>query len=179
MNTFLCRISDSQLLTQFSVTSLQSLSPQPNRLSSIMNFFIFAIFAIFCPIASFAGIFFTVDDLKPGEQMDFINGKILIGGSFQFQLTLRKDGNLVITNTPSGQTTWSTKTAGSGVTKAVMQTDGQFTLQTASGATVWSTYTRDAGSWLKLQKDGILAVNSPKGYVVWNSATGWGTKTTV
>jgi hypothetical protein len=143
-----------------------------------MNFFIFAIFAIFCPIASFAGIFFSVDDLKPGEQIDFINGKVLIGGSFQFFLSLQKDGNLVITNA-GGQTTWSTKTAGSGVIKAVMQRDGQFTLQTASGATVWGTYTRDAGSFLKLQKDGILAVNSPKGYVVWNSATGWGTKTTV
>ena len=179
MNTFLCRISDSQLLTQFSVTSLQSLSPQPNRPSSIMNFFIFAIFAIFCPIASSQGTFFTVDDLKPGAQMDFNNRKVLLSENFKFRLSLQSDGNLVISTIPGDQTTWSTKTAGSGVTKAVMQTDGQFTLQTASGATVWSTYTRDAGSWLKLQKDGILAVNSPKGYVVWNSATGWGTKTTV
>ena len=144
-----------------------------------MNFFIFAIFAIFCPIASFAGYFYILDELKSGAQMDFNNGRVLVGGNFEFRLSLLKDGNLVITNTPGGQTTWSTKTAGSGATKAIMQTDGQFTLQTASGATVWSTYTRDAGSFLKLQKDGILAVNSPKGYVVWNSATGYGTKTTV
>ena len=74
---------------------------------------------------------------------------------------------------------WSTNTAGSGATKAIMQTDGEFCLQTASGDIVWRTYTYDAGSFLKLQWDGNLAVNSPKGYVVWNSATGWGTKTTV
>ena len=144
-----------------------------------MNFFIFAIFAIFCPIASFAGIFFTIDDLKSGEQMDFINNKVLIGGSFQFRLTLQKDGNLVITATPSGQTVWSTKTAGSGAIKAIMQKDGEFALQTASGAIVWRSYTKDAGSWLKLEKTGKITVNSPKGYVVWNSATGYGTKTTV
>ena len=139
-----------------------------------MNFFIFAIFAIFCPIASSQGFLFHENILEPGAEMN----AGLISPNFQFFLSLLDDGNLVIT-TQEGQTTWSTKTAGSGATKAIMQTDGQFTLQTASGATVWSTYTRDAGSFLKLQKDGILAVNSPKGYVVWNSATGYGTKTTV
>jgi hypothetical protein len=144
-----------------------------------MNFFIFAIFAIFCPIAAFAGYFFTVDDLQPGAQMDFNNGKVLLSENFKFRLSLQSDGNLVISTIEGGQTTWSTNTAGSGASKAIMQTDGQFTLQTASGATVWGTYTKDAGSFLKMQKDGNLAVHSPKGYVVWNSGTGWGTKTTV
>jgi hypothetical protein len=144
-----------------------------------MNFFIFAIFAIFCPITTFAGIFFRVDTLEPGTQMDFNNGKVLISENLKFRLSLQKDGNLVISTIPGGQTTWSTNTAGSGADKAVMQQDGQFCLYNAAGVLKWGTYTRDAGSVLKLQKDGILVVYSPKGYVVWNSATGWGTKTTV
>ena len=74
---------------------------------------------------------------------------------------------------------WSTNTAGSGATKAIMQTDGEFTLQTASGETVWRTYTKDAGSWLKVQDDGNIAVQSPNGYIVWNAKTGWGKETTV
>ena len=85
----------------------------------------------------------------------------------------------MIYNAATGVYKWATQTIGSGATKAIMQQDGQFTLQTASGATVWSTYTRDAGSWLELQEDGRITVNSPKGYVVWNSVTGYGTKTTV
>jgi hypothetical protein len=142
-----------------------------------MNFFIFAIFAIFCPIASSegGGFNFAVDTLQPGTQMDFNNGLFLTRGSGfrQFILSLQRDGNLVITNIQDGQTTWSTNTAGSGASKAIMQTDGQFTLQTASGATIWSTYTRDAGSFLKLEGEGKISVNSPKGYAVWNSEVGW------
>ena len=125
---------------------------------------------------------FYKDDLQPGKQLDFINGRALISANYKFRLSLQNDGNLVISAKPGGQTTWSTNTAGSGATKAIMQTDGEFCLQTASGDIVWRTYTYDAGSFLKLQWDGNLAVNSPKGYVVWNAATGYGDygmKTTV
>ena len=147
-----------------------------------MNFFIFAIFAIFCPIVAFAGIFYIIDDLKPGTQIDSNNGRTLRSANYKFRLSLQNDGNLVITTTPGGETTWSTNTAGSGATKAVMQTDGEFYLQTASGEIVWRTYTYDAGTFLKLQNDGNLILWSPKGYVVWNAATGYGyygPKTTV
>ena len=85
----------------------------------------------------------------------------------------------MIYNAVTGAYKWATQTIGSGATKAIMQTDGEFTLQTASGEIVWRTYTRDAGSWLELQEDGKITVFSPKGYAAWNSATGYGTKTTV
>jgi hypothetical protein len=142
-------------------------------------FAIFAIFAIFCPIAAFAGIIFPVDTLQSGTQLDFNNGKVLISENFKFRLSLQKDGNLVISTIPGGQTTWSTGTAGSGVDKAVMQPDGQFCLYNGVGELKWSTYTRDAQSALKLQSDGNLVVYNAQGNPVWNAFTGYGKKTTV
>jgi hypothetical protein len=136
-----------------------------------MNVFIFA---IFCSIAALA---FAYDTLEPGKQLDIDNQVISEQG--RYRLYLQNDGNLVIYSLRNGNFRWFANTKGSGATKAIMQTDGQFVLQTALGETVWSTYTRDAGSILKLQDDNILIVYSPKGYVVWNSATGWGATTTV
>jgi hypothetical protein len=130
-----------------------------------MNFFIFA---IFCSIAALA---FANDTLQPGNQLDINNQVISAEG--RYRLYLQSDGNLVIYSLRNGNFRWFSNTKGSGATKAIMQTDGQLVLQTALGETVWSTYTRDAGSILKLQNDGILIVYSPKGYAVWNSAVGW------
>ena len=176
---FLCRISDYQLHKKFYFASQQLLSAQPNRPSSIMNFFIFA---IFCSIAAFA--FAQQDTLQPGGQFDGERG--VPCPSTRYFLTVQDDGNMVLKDrwrkydfTNMRDWVWSTNTAGSGATKAIMQTDGEFTLQTASGKTVWRTYTKDAGSWLKVQDDGNIVLHSPNGYPVWNAKTGWGMKTTV
>jgi hypothetical protein len=144
-----------------------------------MNFFIIA---IFCSIAAFA--FAQEDTLQPGGQFDGEKGILSPDG--RYFLTVQGDGNMVLRDLlgkydfhNDRDWVWDTRTVGSGATKAIMQTDGEFCLQTASGATVWRTYTKDAGSYLKVQDDGKIVLHSPKGYPVWNAKSGWGTKTTV
>ena len=112
MNTFLCRISDSQLLTQFSVTSLQSLSPQPNRLSSIMNFFIFAIFSSIAALASAQTYvpYTNQEWLVSGYQITYESGQKMFSANGQYRLDLQADGNLVVYNVPTGHHVWSSGT---------------------------------------------------------------------
>jgi hypothetical protein len=137
-----------------------------------MNFFIFA---IFCSIAALA--LAQEDTLQPGGQLEGYNG--VQSPNRQFYLRIWEDGDLTLMDLPNKNFVWSSETRGSGATKAIMQEDGQFVLQTASGTIVWSTYTRDAGSVVKVQDDGNFVVLSPKGYPVWNAATGYGKKTAV
>ena len=89
---------------------------------------------------------------------------------------MQGDGNLVIYNAATNVLKWSTCTGCGGSEKAVMKTDGQFTVQTGQSELKWTSYTRDAGSVARLDDTGRLSVHSPKGYVVWNSVTEWGGK---
>lgn len=54
------------------------------------------------------------------------------------QLTLQKDGNLVL-RTAAGTRVWSTATAGRGVVRLVLKNDGNLVLVTAKDKVVWST----------------------------------------
>ena len=139
-----------------------------------MNFFIFA---IFCSIAASV---FAQDTIQPGGKLELWN--ILRSPDKRFDLGMDKSGDLVLWDNLASYKeppAWVSGTSGSGAIRAIMQTDGQFVMQTASGETVWSTYTRDAGSVVKLQDDGNLVVFSPNGYPVWSAKTGYGKKTTV
>lgn len=55
-------------------------------------------------------------------------------------LTLREDGNLVVTE-PDGDRTWRSRTAGHPGSSLVLQDDGDLVLYDPSGAVVWSTGT--------------------------------------
>jgi hypothetical protein len=85
---------------------------------------------------------------------------------------MQGDGNMVIYNVATGKYKWSTCTGCSGATKAVMGQDGQFYLYTDTGAIKWRSYTLDAGSFLRLRDDGVVAVVNPLNKEVWNSAVG-------
>jgi hypothetical protein len=136
-----------------------------------MNFFIFAIFAIFCSIAASKWV---PDTLQPGGQFEGDGGMLSPNGQYYLRV---KDGDLILMDLQYKDYVWSSQTEGSGATKAIMQTDGEFCLQTASGAIVYRTYTKDAGSVLKLQDDANFVVISPKGYPVWNAKSAFEYKT--
>jgi hypothetical protein len=135
-----------------------------------MNFFIFA---IFCSIAALA---FAEDVLMPGEIMTFDNGKKLRSLDGRFGVEIQTDGNLVMFNNierEKDKVQWTSGTVGSGAVAAFMLRDGDFALVNNIGEVVWRTYTYDAGSYVQLQNDGNLVVNSPKGYSPWSSAFGY------
>ena len=131
-----------------------------------MNFFIIA---IFCSIAALA---FAQDTFPSGAQLNAGEWKLSPNG--QWRIVMQGDGNLVIYNAATGVYKWSTCTGCSGATKAIMQQDGQFVLQTASGQLKWTSYTRDAGSVARLDNNGRLGVYSPRLGLVWNSVTDYG-----
>jgi hypothetical protein len=95
--------------------------------------------------------------LRAGESLQSVNAS--------WRLTMRTDGNLVVT-TSAGRLQWSALTSGSG-NVAVMRTDGSFVVKSRSGSVLWSTKTTDApGSIVRMLGDANVAVyEGPK--VVW------------
>lgn len=96
--------------------------------------------------------------LIPGECMKF--GDFAYSCHKCFKLTLLLDGVLALYTTADPiRSHWSTKTAGKGVDKACMQTDGNFVLYTSDGQPVWSTGTEgNPGAYMEVQFDGQMAI---------------------
>ena len=85
-------------------------------------------------------------------------------------LTMQGDGNLVLSH--SGTAIWSSGTAGSAATRAIMQGDGNFVLYSSSGAAVWKTGTSgNNGAYLDLQNDGNVVIYSATGTTLWSTGT--------
>ena len=95
--------------------------------------------------------------LRAGESLQSVNTS--------WRLTMRTDGNLVVT-TSAGRLQWSTLTSGTG-NVAVMRTDGSLVVQSRTGSVLWSTSTTDAaGAFVRMLGDANVAVyNGPK--LVW------------
>ncbi|MFE9094978.1 FG-GAP-like repeat-containing protein [Streptomyces sp. NPDC007264] len=105
-------------------------------------------------------------------------------GSRSMKLTMRDDGNLVITSS-SNTVVWQTGTAGNAGAKAVMQTDGNLTVISGSGAKLWSTNMVKSpaqgpgtvtpeltdNGYAILQDRGNLVLYNAKGQSVWSSGT--------
>jgi hypothetical protein len=89
----------------------------------------------------------------------------------RFQLAMQTDGNLVLYF--NGSALWSSNTAGTGASDAVMQDDGNFVLYTSSGTAVWSTATAGSGcgTYLAVQTDGNMVVYNGAGTSLWSTGT--------
>jgi hypothetical protein len=98
--------------------------------------------------------------LTPGQQLTTLNGRAT--------LTLQSsDGNLV--ERYGNLAVWDTVTAGMGVVKAIMQTDGNFVLYDRNGRAVWESNTAgNAGASLTFQNDGNIVITH-YGRVLWSS----------
>ena len=164
------RISASQNLTHSNSPSQQFPSAQPNSPSPIMNFFIIA---IFCSIAALA---FAEDTLRSDQEITIDNGKNLRSADGRFTVEVQRDGNLVMFNNierEKGKVQWTSGTAGSGAYGLFMLGNGDLVMLNDKREVKWKTSTYDAGSYVQLQNDGNLVINSPKGYSVWTSAFGY------
>jgi nucleoid-associated protein YgaU len=109
-----------------------------------------------------------MDRLNPGQQLNA--GQQLASPNGRFELSLRGDGNLVLSD--AGGEVWSSGTAGTGAVRASMQTDGNFVLYTTDDRPVWSTRTNGhANASLTLQDDRNLVLYPASGQPLWSSKT--------
>ena len=91
--------------------------------------------------------------IKPAGGITLKNGN--------YFLTLTTEGDLVLLDTAKGSLVWHTNTAGSGASKAIMQTDGNFVLYSDNNKAVWASNTQDlstASASLHLDANGNLFI---------------------
>ena len=159
MNIYLCRMSDTRLLTRF---YLHHSSIQVHTKPSITHhkFLHLSHLLLHCS---------SQKTLDSSSQL----AAPKLSPNRQWRLVMQGDGNLVIYNVATGKYKWSTCTGCSGATRAVMQQDGLLCLYSDAGELKWNSYTRDAGSVLRLKDDGVLAIVNKIGWTVWNSVVGW------
>jgi len=110
--------------------------------------------------------------LIAGEEL--LLGQEIHSGDGRFTLRLQTDGNLVLKYASTGAVLWSSGTHDQGVTRAVMQTDGNFVLRDSADEAVWSTGTHGhPNAYLDLQNDGNAVVVSMQGNALWATDTAW------
>jgi hypothetical protein len=106
------------------------------------------------------------DTLRTGEQLGL--GQSLDNGAYR--LVLQQDGNLVLEE--SGSPVWASGTDGHGVTKAVLQPDGNFVLYSDDGQARWASQTDGkAADRLTLQADRNVVLYGKDGAALWSSGT--------
>ncbi|MFF3458102.1 trypsin-like serine protease [Streptomyces sp. NPDC002730] len=104
--------------------------------------------------------------LTPGQ--DLLPGDTLASASAR--LTMRSDGNLVITST-AGKTLWSTGTAEAG-SFARLQSSGNLVVRNAADTTtLWESKTTAPGGQAILQDRGNLVIHNTKNETQWSSGT--------
>lgn len=104
------------------------------------------------------------DQLRRGDTLVSLNGKTT--------LSLRDDGDLVLSLTSTGERLWNAGTGGRGGNRLVMQGDGNLVLN-ADDRTVWNTGTTGhSGASLAMQDDSNLVLyGSDKVEVLWATNT--------
>ncbi len=96
----------------------------------------------------------------------------------RFRLAMESDGALVVRN--AAGVLWSSPSAGTAASVAIMQGDGNFVLYDPNATPIWHTQTfGSAGATLRLQDDGNLVIYAADGSLLWqsNSTEGYGTPT--
>jgi parallel beta-helix repeat protein len=109
--------------------------------------------------------------LNPDEAV--FPGQHQVSCDGRFRLTLRRDGNLVLTTAATGQVLWSSGTTGKRSAVALMQQDGNFVIYDSAGRPVWDSGTgRKPGAHLAVQDDGNAVIYTGTGGVLWATDTG-------
>lgn len=133
-------------------------------------------FVIYSPVSVWSSK--TADSTRASEAgaAIFSKGQVLAVGQFiksgneKYQLLLDGTGNLVLLNVNNGLVRWQSKTAGKGVVKATLKSDGNFVLLDAADKIVWKTNTVGyLSARLALQNDGNLVLYSTQ--TMWSSDT--------
>ncbi|MDX3095099.1 bulb-type lectin domain-containing protein [Streptomyces sp. ME19-03-3] len=119
------------------------------------------------------GTSFVIDGITGGSRIPA--GTTLTGGqsltSRSATLTMRDDGNLVITS-KANKVLWSTKTSGNVGAKAVMRNDGNLVVYKGDGTTIaWESATTAPEGYAMLQDRGNLVVFNAKSQSQWTSGS--------
>ena len=110
----------------------------------------------------------TCGTLTANQQLN--SGQSLASCNGDYSLDMQGDGNLVLYQ--GGTALWSSGTAGSAATRAVLQGDGNFVLYSSAGTAVWSTKTNgNSGADLAVQNDGNVVIYSATGTALWSTGT--------
>ena len=97
---------------------------------------------------------YRYDRMLPGQVLR--SGESILSTSKAWLLTMRSDGNLVLTSA-AGVRQWAAFTTGAGST-ATMQTDGNFVVRNSRGVTLWSTRTSGSGSVVRVLGNANVAI---------------------
>ncbi|WP_223831002.1 FG-GAP-like repeat-containing protein [Streptomyces venezuelae] len=118
------------------------------------------------------GARFTIDGVTGGAYIP--SGTTIPAGttytSNAAKLTMRTDGNLVVTSN-AGTVLWSSNTAGNVGAKAVMQSDGKLVVTSAAGGQLWTSGVAAANGYAMLQDRGSLVVYDAAGRSKWSTNT--------
>ncbi|MFI6861538.1 FG-GAP-like repeat-containing protein [Streptomyces sp. NPDC050421] len=121
---------------------------------------------------TFSGTF-PIDGITGGTRI--VAGTTISAGqsytSRSAELTMRDDGNLVITS-HADNVLWQSKTAGNPGATALMQHDGNLVVLKAEDSSIlWQSGTTGAEGYALLQDRGNLVVNNAKSQGQWSSGT--------
>jgi len=113
------------------------------------------------------------DRLNPGDVL--MPGQHLLSQNHIYTLSMHKDGNIILRkadlNSKKKRILWNSGTAGTGVTKLMMQLDGNFVMY-YNGKPKWSTGTNGhPGSYLVLQNDGNALIYTKNRRAIWVTNT--------
>jgi hypothetical protein len=102
--------------------------------------------------------------------MELTTGQALFSCDGVYDLVMQGDGNLVLYKGASAL--WSSNTAGTAGSIAVLQDDGNFVVYTSASVALWSSATGGSGCGvtLALQTDGNLVLYS-SGTAIWDTGT--------
>jgi hypothetical protein len=108
-----------------------------------------------------------VDTLQPGTPLG-----TLTSSDGRFHFLFQGDGNLVLYGA-DWASMWTSGTAGSRASAAVMQPDGNFVIYDVDGAPLFATNTAGhPGAVLAVQNNGKVVVRSSGGAALWSTDTG-------
>ncbi|MBD0741685.1 hypothetical protein BG418_09325 [Streptomyces sp. CBMA152] len=105
-------------------------------------------------------------------------GTVIASGSSvasnSVRLSMQPDGNLVLTGITSGQTLWSSNTAGNPGANATVRTDGSLVVTGTSGTVLWNSgsgTTGATGAYAMVRDDASVQMYNAAGKSVWTSGT--------
>ncbi|GHA95401.1 FG-GAP-like repeat-containing protein [Streptomyces termitum] len=118
------------------------------------------------------GARFTIDGVTGGAYIP--SGTTIPSGtsytSNAAKLTMRTDGNLVVTSN-AGTVVWSSNTAGNNGARALMQSDGKIVVIGVDGKQLWTSGVAAANGYALLQDRGNLVVYDAAGRSKWSTNT--------
>jgi hypothetical protein len=104
------------------------------------------------------------------ENQFLLKEDYLLSADGKHQFILQDDGNLVLYNLTDHKALWASNTNGKAVSKAIMQTDGNFVVYGYPNA-LWASNTNGKpGSYITLQNDGNVVIYQPNS-PVWATGT--------